>query len=1449
MNSFLLFLAGLVTLAMSALFAAPYFVDWNDYRDVFEAQATKLIGRKVDVGGDVSLTLLPSPQLRFETINVADSKGNFDTPFAAANSFTVWLSVPPLLRGNIEARSVEVDQPVLNLRIAKDGSGNWSDISGEAVDMPFIPKDVALNSVEISGATINFWHGGTEPDSVLEQLDGELSARSLQGPFKFNGQFSHEDKIRELRFSTGRPEENGEFRLKASLRSPDTKETYSIDGGVRGLGAIPVFKGEFGSRLVNEGEAGKKQSEDKKSVKSAPFEIKSKLFAGFTGAQFNEIEMVVTRNGKPQTVRGLLDIRFDKGLVVGGNFSSRWIDVDSWVGSDSDTPPKLNAVLNKLASEVLGRSAGIREGSIKLFLDQVVLAGDLATKVQLTLSVADKKLELTKLSARLPGQNKLKLNGTISNGEAGISFKGPVTLNGSSPSRLLRWAGIATEPSAATQPGEYAMQGNLSAGKDFLSLEEAEGNLFGSAFTGAFKYSAVGDGELSVTLKSERMDLARMLGPSASAKSLLGLFDSGEKDKESTALGWLGNLHAAADVNIGAVSFSGLGESALEAKLTLAKGTLDIRHMNLTAKSGASVQAGGRLTGLGDKPKGNLTLAIHADNGAGLASLGEFFDIANIAKGSPDRLAAMTPVQVTAAIRSMEQDKPGLDVHLEGSLGKSDLQAKLILEGAPSKWSSNNIELQGSLSNESGPELLQQLRPHLKRSDLAAFTAGAGSISLEAKGIASIGLQTNMILDAGGTNWTSQGKYQVQDDGNSFSGTTNIFSNSTTAVLAMLGVRGAPGHGTEAASFAANVDSTSSVVRFSDIKGKLGGATFSGEGQLDISKDRPTLSTRIKADTASLPRLLAPIVSWNLKGQSLQEIRGVSNVDGYWPEVPFNTSLLDGADGSLTLEAERLQLTTGLVLDQAKMQADLSEGNINVSVLDGGLYGGSFSASGKLITRGGGMALEAKGTVKGLRLDRVTKTTAGGALVEAPTDISITLNGEGLTPRGLASGLSGIGKLELGAGKINGFSLGAAHDAASSANSKKSEGDVDEAELGRRVVENLKNSEMSFSPINAPFKVSNGVVEFDKIALSDADGRVTVASYLQLSTLELDSEWALQSAENTGGAKPRVSLIFSGALKDVGKIQPKIDTTGLARYVTIRKMEKDVERLEKLDVSGKKPEPKTKPPVDEKIAQSTKPKPKEKAKPSGPVPPLPKRKEKVAPPKAVPAQAAKIPQPVRKPPTATEVVPPAANEPPPATVAPPVAPVIPQAATAPALASSPPLPASAPPPVAVTVPTPATAPPVVTSSPPAAAATPSPAKAPPVTAVIPKTAPTPPPAPVASDPKKTAPVVAAVPETDTPPSVAPLPRRKPPVPRVPPPEPRPATQPANALPWLQNVKPPPSASGTARAPSQPSTPVATPGSPTTQPQGETTPDASPETPPPAQRPSRKFDPFVEGSGN
>ncbi len=59
MSNGLLYIAGLISLALAALFAVPNFVDWNGYRGVFEEEATRILGREVRVGGDVNVRFLP----------------------------------------------------------------------------------------------------------------------------------------------------------------------------------------------------------------------------------------------------------------------------------------------------------------------------------------------------------------------------------------------------------------------------------------------------------------------------------------------------------------------------------------------------------------------------------------------------------------------------------------------------------------------------------------------------------------------------------------------------------------------------------------------------------------------------------------------------------------------------------------------------------------------------------------------------------------------------------------------------------------------------------------------------------------------------------------------------------------------------------------------------------------------------------------------------------------------------------------------------------------------------------------------------------------------------------------------------------------------------------------------------------------------------------------------
>ena len=61
MNNLLVAIAVFIITVVGALFAVPYFVDWNSYRSNFEQEASRIVGREVQVDGDVTLHLLPTP--------------------------------------------------------------------------------------------------------------------------------------------------------------------------------------------------------------------------------------------------------------------------------------------------------------------------------------------------------------------------------------------------------------------------------------------------------------------------------------------------------------------------------------------------------------------------------------------------------------------------------------------------------------------------------------------------------------------------------------------------------------------------------------------------------------------------------------------------------------------------------------------------------------------------------------------------------------------------------------------------------------------------------------------------------------------------------------------------------------------------------------------------------------------------------------------------------------------------------------------------------------------------------------------------------------------------------------------------------------------------------------------------------------------------------------------
>ena len=308
MNNALVYMGGLLVVILAALFAVPYFIDWNGYRGVFEEEASKVLGRDVRVGGAVNLRLLPTPYVRFEKVRLADTSGQTGEPFVRADSFTMWLSGPPLLRGVLEANQVELNRPVLSLVLDGQGSGNWSDLKIKPGSLPFVPKDVALRSVKLQDGAIALYDAQSQALGRIEAINGELSADGLSGPYRYKGLAKWGGEEREIKFATSPPEASGAFNFKAIIRATKSISNYAIDGRLDDLSTAPKLTGELTAKLPMP-EAGPVDPKAK-PAEPATAEIKSRIAADALGAKFDDISIALESAAEPQIVTGSAQATF-----------------------------------------------------------------------------------------------------------------------------------------------------------------------------------------------------------------------------------------------------------------------------------------------------------------------------------------------------------------------------------------------------------------------------------------------------------------------------------------------------------------------------------------------------------------------------------------------------------------------------------------------------------------------------------------------------------------------------------------------------------------------------------------------------------------------------------------------------------------------------------------------------------------------------------------------------------------------------------------------------------------------------------------------------------------------------------------------------------------------------------------------------------------------------------
>src|ERR1700730_6582177 len=124
----LLGLAIAFIIALVAALVGPYFIDWNQFRPQFEAEASQVIGAPVRVFGALDARLLPAPSLRLRSVSVG---GVNDLGKVRADKLDVEFSLSALMRGEWRANQLTISGMALDLGLDPKGRIDWAASSGK----------------------------------------------------------------------------------------------------------------------------------------------------------------------------------------------------------------------------------------------------------------------------------------------------------------------------------------------------------------------------------------------------------------------------------------------------------------------------------------------------------------------------------------------------------------------------------------------------------------------------------------------------------------------------------------------------------------------------------------------------------------------------------------------------------------------------------------------------------------------------------------------------------------------------------------------------------------------------------------------------------------------------------------------------------------------------------------------------------------------------------------------------------------------------------------------------------------------------------------------------------------------------------------------------------------------------------------------------------------------
>ena len=246
--------AVLVLLVGLGIAALVYLVDWNDFKDTIQNQVKKQTGRDLQIAGDLSPSVFPWAGISIGEIALANAEGYGETPFARIGSADVKVELLPLIKREINVRTVELNGLQVDLQRAEDGTTNWDDLIKSTTTTTTTVEEgaadtevttevegssatiaaLAVGGIQILDANVSWKDVMTGTDATLSGFNLQTGAIELEKPFELNIDFSVASNSMELQADI---KGTGELMIDLD-RQIYTVNAFTLNTDAKG-GALP----------------------------------------------------------------------------------------------------------------------------------------------------------------------------------------------------------------------------------------------------------------------------------------------------------------------------------------------------------------------------------------------------------------------------------------------------------------------------------------------------------------------------------------------------------------------------------------------------------------------------------------------------------------------------------------------------------------------------------------------------------------------------------------------------------------------------------------------------------------------------------------------------------------------------------------------------------------------------------------------------------------------------------------------------------------------------------------------------------------------------------------------------------------------------------------------------------------------------------------------------------